>query len=185
MVNKTQEALKMAIEALELANGAETVEGIFLDNSYEINACKAALEQPSMTYEQGFSHGYEAHKAETALDRMAENARELGLEWESEQENCVHIGMGKCNFKGVCKHCKKQEPVAWMNDIAFSQDKELLGTQSRVVPLYTRPTRRLSDDEIEKIFDNLPNEAVGQSFIHTFSRAIENKLLEINNGNNT
>ena len=32
-----------------------------------------------------------------------------------------------------------QEPVAWMNDIAFSMDKELLGTRSRIVPLYTAP----------------------------------------------
>jgi hypothetical protein len=41
------EALKMAIEALDLANGARIIEGIVLDNSYEINACKEALEQPA------------------------------------------------------------------------------------------------------------------------------------------
>jgi hypothetical protein len=37
----------MAIEALDLANGASIIEGIVLDNSYEINACKEALEQPA------------------------------------------------------------------------------------------------------------------------------------------
>ena len=41
------EALKMAIEALDLANGARIIEGIVLDNYYEINACKEALEQPA------------------------------------------------------------------------------------------------------------------------------------------
>lgn len=33
----------------------------------EIQACKEALEQPAMTYEDGFAHGYEAHRAEQAL----------------------------------------------------------------------------------------------------------------------
>jgi len=46
-------------------------------------------------------------------------------------------------------------------------------TVSNTTQPYTRPTKPLSDDEIEKVFDNLPNEAVGQSFIHTFARAIE------------
>jgi hypothetical protein len=45
------EALKMAIEALDLANGATIIEGIVLDNSYEINACKEALEQPAQGVE--------------------------------------------------------------------------------------------------------------------------------------
>lgn len=41
---------------------------------------KWTLAEHTMTYEQGFAHGYEAHRAETALAKMADNAREIGLD---------------------------------------------------------------------------------------------------------
>ncbi len=84
------EALTMAIEALEMH-----VPHYVKDRGCEaLNACKEALEQPTqdyvlickkcgddlgieyvpvephtMTYEQGFEHGYEAHKSEQALEQ--------------------------------------------------------------------------------------------------------------------
>ena len=41
----TQEALKLALEALELCNGAETVEGVVIYTNKEITAIKEALSQ--------------------------------------------------------------------------------------------------------------------------------------------
>ena len=73
-----------------------------------------------------------------------------------------------------------QEPVAWMNDIAFSMDKELLGTRSRIVPLYTHPApswQGLSDDEIAVIIGNGAFYELGDL---EFARAIEQALKEKN-----
>ena len=42
----TQEALKLALEALELCNGAETVEGVVIYTDKAITAIKEALAQP-------------------------------------------------------------------------------------------------------------------------------------------
>jgi len=67
-----------------------------------------------------------------------------------------------------------QEPVAWMNDIAFSMDKELLGTRSRIVPLYTHPApswQGLTEDEILEI-------PVGSRL--STARSIEQALKEKN-----
>ncbi len=50
------EALKMAYDWVNEYAPPEVVQ-----------ACKKALEQPTMTYEDGFAHGYEAHRAEQAL----------------------------------------------------------------------------------------------------------------------
>ena len=78
-----------------------------------------------------------------------------------------------------------QEPVAWMNDIAFSMDKELLGTRGRIVPLYTTPPSRewvgLSDEEIGRlaVFDGLHHVEI--PLLAKFILAIEAKLREKNN----
>jgi hypothetical protein len=42
----TQEALKLSLEALELCNGAETVDGVVIYTDKEIAAIKEALAQP-------------------------------------------------------------------------------------------------------------------------------------------
>jgi len=44
----TQEALKLALEALELCNGAETVEGVVIYTNKEITAIKEALRENAM-----------------------------------------------------------------------------------------------------------------------------------------
>ena len=58
-MNKTQEALKMAICDLELCNGAETVENIIIYTHEAINACKEALE--SQEKEPSFFGWYDNH----------------------------------------------------------------------------------------------------------------------------
>ena len=54
------EALKMAIDDLELCNGAETVEGIIIYTHETIQACKEALEQRDLYSE--IKEGFEALK---------------------------------------------------------------------------------------------------------------------------
>ena len=63
------ETLKMAIEALEYFEIDYGACDLLLPSNFykTLNACKEALEQPTMTYEDGFAHGYEAHRAEQAL----------------------------------------------------------------------------------------------------------------------
>jgi hypothetical protein len=72
----------------------------------------------------------------------------------------------------ACKEALEQpaqEPVAWMNDIAFSMDKELLGTRSRIVPLYTHPAPAkefvtLTDDDISRVIGNMRKDNHGNLF---------------------
>ena len=76
------EALEMAIEMLEklsyeygqLLDGDQDygllpseINADIIKTYYVKRTCQEALEQPNMTYEDGFAHGYEAHRAEQAL----------------------------------------------------------------------------------------------------------------------
>ena len=74
-MNKTQEALKMAIEALELINEHAFRCGLAQD---AIKACKEAL-------------------AELSIQWMAENAKELGLDY------CIH------GSDSACKECYMEQ----------------------------------------------------------------------------
>jgi hypothetical protein len=82
----TKEALKLALEALEVANSC--VDGYYIPKGkthlpeieLAITAIKEAL-------------------ANEALDKMAENARELGLDYEPEQPK---VRTGNCLRVGVC-----------------------------------------------------------------------------------
>ena len=60
------EALKMAIEALEMH-----VPHYIKDRGCDaLIACKEALEQPAFDYNTAFSHGYEAHRVEQENDKQ-------------------------------------------------------------------------------------------------------------------
>ena len=82
----TKEALTLALEALEVANSC--VDGYYIPKGkthlpeieLAITAIKEAL-------------------ANEALDKMAENARELGLDYEPEQPK---VRTGNCLRVGVC-----------------------------------------------------------------------------------
>ncbi len=86
--------------------------------------------------------------------------------------------------KRACKEAlaeqPTQEPVAWMNDIAFSMDKDELTTEKfgDIIPLYTHPKewQGLSDDEIIPMY----NEPSSDAEMIEFARAIEAKLREKN-----
>jgi hypothetical protein len=117
----TKEALKLALEALEVANSC--VDGYYIPKGKthlpEIELAIIAIKEAL---------------ANEALDKMAENARELGLDYEPEQEPVGEIvdaieGAFKCSFT-------KMLPV---------------GTK-----LYTTPPQRtwvgLTDEDLEAEF---------------------------------
>lgn len=92
----SREAMQQALEALELAklNGKA---GLYPGEVEEIAAAIAALH---------------AALAESALDRMAENARELGLDYDTaEQAQPVACGYESCDCRGYCKHTTPPAPV--------------------------------------------------------------------------
>jgi len=104
-------------------------------------------------------------KASEALDRKAENARELGLDYEPEQEKTV---CPFCSSEWVTaeQHDRKmdrldQEPVAygmWDTMIGYGGRMMMVrldkGQDGCTVPLYTTPPQRktLSNEEIYKIY---------------------------------
>jgi hypothetical protein len=142
------EALKMAIEALDLANGARIIEGIVLDNSYEINACKEALEQPegkeffergkeiarwadeqpAMTYEQGFAHGYEAHRVEQVLEQPAQEV-ECSNHPDAPHGFCRDASHSAGRYVCECEGWEVEQPtVAELND-EYLQDTNVMGLE--------------------------------------------------------
>ena len=163
------EALKMAIE------WAEGWYGYSPSKDALLKACRKALEQPAMTYEQGFDHGYEAHGAEQMADACKE-----ALEQPA------------------------QEPIAWMNDEGFglypTNDTAIpLYTHPHQVDLdaeyskgfdagyearfesESKSWQGLTDDEIRKIWFALEHE-LGTNILYgvKISRAIEQALKEKN-----
>lgn len=67
-------ALEMAIECMKWLRLRPDLS--ILPETEAEKMCKAALEQPAehtMTYQQGFEHGYEAHKVEHKLEQPARN----------------------------------------------------------------------------------------------------------------
>ena len=117
------EALDLALEALEY----------FTDTS--VSAMDHAMAEDAIT----------AIKQARALDRMAENARELGLDYEPVPENF----MDALRFDVAMRDA--QEPAAWMfpDDLKRFETSEAYAeaysikmgspTQGETVPLYTTP----------------------------------------------
>ena len=124
-----------------------------------------------------------------ALNWMIENHK---LESLQQPTNMVTIPLDK--LEDMQRRLKEQptteqsslvqEPYAWMNDIAFSMDKDELTTDKfgDIIPLYTTPPSRewqsLSDDEINLIYPCTG----GEYDFKDIARAIEAKLKEKNNG---
>ena len=163
----TKEALKLALEALEVANSC--VDGYYIPKG------KTHL----LEIEQAITAIKEA-LANEALEKMAENARELGLDYEPAQKPCggckgsgwvtrdPDIGTDQecfvCGGSGV--YPKEPEPVAWrirctdpMRDwvLMYRHPKtEEQFSNMEIQPLYTTPPQRtwvgLTDEEIEYAF---------------------------------
>ena len=150
MNKQTEEALRMAIEAIKTH-----VPHYVLERGYEpLIACKTALQ-------------------ENELYRMAENARELGLDY------CKH------GSDSACKECYmenvEQEPIGWWckgetldeSDYYPVVDFPDLDT-TNCMPLYTKPIKPLSDDAIKIMAEQLKQSVFGfPENIIWLARAIE------------
>ena len=128
MTNKT-EALKLALEAFEADASNE--------NFLVLKHCvREAL-------------------ADSALERMAENARELGLDYEPP----CKTGSQCTNKCQQCEHPAQQEPHGWYIDgygavLGASEPKSV--RPGEWLPLYTSPpTSKPLTDEINQIAEDL------------------------------
>jgi len=93
-----------------------------------------------MTKEQDKLVNEALHKALKVLNCL-NNDRVYEIAWVKGAINACEEALALSEKQHTFPDKKQpaQEPVAWMNDIAFSMDKELLGTRSRIVPLYIHP----------------------------------------------
>ena len=123
--------------------------------------------------EMGWNYGYDAGRAvEQALDKKAENARELGLDYEP----------------APATELREQEPVAWEQfypEMGKPKLAYLLPTESTENALYTSPPAQrtwvgLTNNELQPIADEY--RILFGSWVEDFARAIEAKLKEKNNG---
>jgi len=173
------EALEMAIEMLEklsyeygqLLDGDQDygllpseINADIIKTYYVKRTCQEALEQPAMTYEDGFAHGYEAHRVEQENDK---------------QESIVSL------WGALTDEQPAQEPVAWMDSEGrFRLDFKTeivrsIAAVNKEIPLYTHPApswQGLSDDEILEIDKSIDPEisiGIGKTL---FARAIEQEL---------
>ena len=164
-MTKQTEALKMAIDDLELCNGAETVEGIIIYTHESIQACKEALEQEQSfaekTAQMSFMSLWDAYttlkmKLEALEQPASKNIRESFNEM---LEDKVAYYKGKQSA---------QKPVALIRheNGNFSPAPSWQG---------------LSDDEIRMLEDihKVQGTVCGVG-VKTFARAIEQALKEKN-----
>ena len=105
--------------------------------------------------------------ANEALERMAENARELGLDYEPDDG-----ALTKDQIDQI-----RGEPVAWAKFSAKGNIIDLLSEpDDDYTPLYTTPPQRawvgLTDEELSQI--------EGTHIGRSFAKAIEAKLKELN-----
>ena len=172
-VDMTKEILKLALEALEdlgMKHYESTGEVLYKET---FTAIKEAL-------------------ANEALEKMAENARELGLDYEPAQKPCggckgsgwvtrdPDIGTDQecfvCGGSGAYPKEPEQEPVAWAKFSAKGNIIDLLNEpDDDYTPLYTTPQRKpLTDEEILSISADCASSHQHMD-IH-FARAIEAAL---------
>ena len=167
MNKQTQEALKMAIDDLELCNGAQTVEDVLIYTHEAIKACKEALAQPSIA-ELNDEYLRDTHVA--GLEQPAQEP----VAWLYKRENSSGGWYVVTNYE-------KENDNGTRNIECYD------------IPLYTHPAplwQGLSDDEIEdawyKLYpldkNNLWDDMMIGKHLDKFARAIEAKLKEKNHG---
>ena len=144
----SREAMKLALEALEVLGWQPTEEAMdYRDNA--ITALREAL-------------------AEQALDKMAENARELGLDYEPIQCpicKAEDSPYPKCGCVTYVEQPAQQEPVAYLCENAVGHKyfrwKKPSSTY-KPIALYTTPPAQLAvPDAIGPDEDELPSYAAG------------------------
>ena len=142
----TKEALKLALEAL---------------NTTESDCGSRAWER-----EQEAIIAIKEALVNEALDKMAENARELGLDYEPAQEPVAWIWEKEDGYTSIETHSLDDE------------DMKNVGVKS-IKPLYAKPQFiGLTDDEIVLISADCASSH--QHMDIQFARAIEAKLKEKN-----
>lgn len=166
------EALDLALEALEnlfgipdqfTGEGGGDVAVWRLGGSYRAKQAITAIKQAR------------------ALDKMAENARELGLDYEPVAPVQEDWGPGPHECHSLT--ASVQEPVAWRYRGILHDFDPSDWAEGPVTPLYTTPPAAqrqwvgLTDVEI----DNLSREMVkGKKSVNWLSYSIEAKLKELN-----
>ena len=153
------EALKLALEALEEAHYKIEHKQDVVKREQAITAIKEAL-------------------ANEALEKMAENARELGLDYEPAQEPVAW--MFQHNETGRMSYVSND---GLHNPTTFI---EMNPRYALVCPLYTTPPQRtwvgLTEEEIKRLGDlDLDSNYFG--LWYDFARAIEAKLKAKNETN--
>ena len=174
-----EEALRMALEALE---GADMID---CDMREAITALREALaEQPAQQDStcnntlraQGKAYPRTCKKcglgpcvglAQQALDKKAENARELGLDYEPAQQAPVAWGVFEVNLHDM-----------FFTEAEAVEMAQLKGTHAEVRPLHTTPLQRTWVGLTEEEVNDLYNEGMG---IHATIEATEARLKEKNN----
>jgi len=123
----------------------------------------------------------DAIKQARALDKKAENARELGLDYEPPCKTG-----SQCTSK--CQQCVVQEPVAYLCENAVGHKYfrwKKPSSTFKPIALYTTPPAAqrqwvgLTDKELEDIWFHAET---GGAMLLRFAEAIEAKLKEKNNG---
>ena len=160
-MNKQQEALKLALEALE-----ETLRTLDDENAKPGGAISDTIwyseHETLFDYIAAQITAIRNALADSALERMAENAREIGLDYEAaQQQEPVACPDGK-----QCKH------GAWCTETYCQEHCEFRASPA------SKPWVGLTDEQIAEIASTPC--AVAGSYVHTFARAIEAKLREKN-----
>ena len=159
----SKEAMKLALEALD------GLEALLLSMGLTHLIVYGDAEKAITSLSQALSN--------EALDRMAENARELGLDYGVEQDLRVFARVDAMRAKGLLKLTAtleqpaqpQQEPVAWMYDwicegkriegwIAHKESEIPMLLASNIRPLYTSPptlslAQRQSHSDVKPLTD--------------------------------
>jgi len=176
------EALKMAIDDLELCNGAETVEGIIIYTHETIQACKEALEQPAQDAEQFFEHGKKIAKWADGQNKQPAQEPVTLLEALSDLEHQQWMKWAQSIIDSEpISEARKQRWATMMVDYKDLPDniQEYDREWARKVLAITHPApswQGLSDDEMEKIHSKW----MEWENTMDFARAIEQALKEKN-----
>ena len=135
--------------------------------------------------EMGWNYGYDAGRAvEQALDKKAENARELGLDYEPAQQEPVAFLANGTRFKisydsrqsgGQIHGIPAELGGQWVAFVAADDDCHLKLTS----PPAQRTWVGLTDEEVDECFEFIIEDSTQAV---RFYRAIEAKLKEKNNG---
>jgi len=168
----SKEAMKLALEALEYIHEGANNQGPHTGISWRCVSNKA---EPAIT-------ALRQALANEALDKMAENARELGLDYEPAKDNSNYrLDPPGLDRSYTPPQPAQQEPVAWMYEdmmglVGVRVQKEKPIVARPVTPLYTSPPAQrkpLTDEQMWSLWNSQGDDAMEQTAAITFARAIE------------